>query len=495
MHNEWEIEWNSSMLKHGRDLGTVDFLIRKGANTSDINYVLFNTSDDSWEPLFKAVAERDNSHPDIVRKNVDMTMSRDYQPAVMRNIAGSDVPIRSGKDIRRLAGAERAAQSYDKVQSGQGGAMDYARVGDYGGAFKRVLPTLAGAGAGFMAAGPVGAAAGAALARPGFRDRMKETYRNIMQGNSPRDYFNFLRPAIGEDDNRSTANALSRQARDAAEGGDAKLQANLRMARQSGDQDAIDAAEEAIRRNQNDINNYTTGIANRTEGIRNITAEMAGNTPTGAARDPAVDAVVEQVNQRADEEPDEFPDPDEFREPDEFPEPDEPNEPAPPAVAPRRVDGGGMDPSEQAMRAMFSRVNNEKGTGYAGGKSMDKAIETAMKSGVDLSDTSLKITDAIIDSLGLRNNQIGNAIKQRLMADPRYQAAVQSGDTEAVKEVAEDVVDQFPDAVPDEEEEDNFPDAVPDEEEVVDRKPKLVGMSEDKHEASWDLLLKGLNIR
>ena len=47
MHNEWEIEWNSSMLKHGQDLGTVEFMISKGANTSDINYVLFNTSDDS----------------------------------------------------------------------------------------------------------------------------------------------------------------------------------------------------------------------------------------------------------------------------------------------------------------------------------------------------------------------------------------------------------------------------------------------------------------
>ena len=307
MRNEWEIEWNSSMLKHGQDLGTVEFMISKGANTSDINYVLFNTSDDSWEPLFKAVAERDNSHPDIVKKNVDMTMSRDYQPAVMRNIAGSDVPIRSAKDIRRLAGAERAAQSYGKVQSGQGGAMDYARVGDYGGAFKRVLPTLAGAGAGFMAAGPVGAAAGAALARPGFRDRMKQFYDKTMQGNSPRDYFNFLRPAARENDNRSMANRMAAQARGAAESGDAKLQANLRMARQSGDQDAIDAAEEAIRRNQDDIDDYTAGIANRTEGIRNITAEMAGNNPTPAVRDPAVDAVVEQVNRRADEPDDDFP--------------------------------------------------------------------------------------------------------------------------------------------------------------------------------------------
>ena len=51
-------------------------------------------------------------------------------------------------------------------------------------------------------------------------------------------------------------------------------------------------------------------------------------------------------------------------------------------------------------------------------------------------------------------------------------------------------MDDFPEAVDDDK--DEFPEP---EEEVVDRTKKLVGMSEDKLEASWDLLLKGLNIR
>jgi len=70
MVETWEIEWNSSMIEHGVDLGTMEFIFAKGGNLTDVNYVMLNQHDDTWEPLIKAVAERDNSHPDIIRKNV-----------------------------------------------------------------------------------------------------------------------------------------------------------------------------------------------------------------------------------------------------------------------------------------------------------------------------------------------------------------------------------------------------------------------------------------
>ena len=71
MVENWELEWNSSMIQHGRDLGTMNFIFAKGGDLSDMNYVLFDVQDNSWEPLIKAVAERDNSHPDIIRKNAE----------------------------------------------------------------------------------------------------------------------------------------------------------------------------------------------------------------------------------------------------------------------------------------------------------------------------------------------------------------------------------------------------------------------------------------
>jgi hypothetical protein len=76
MVETWEIEWNSSMIEHGRDAGTMEFIFAKGGNLSDVNYVMFDTQDNTWEPLIKAVAERENSHPDIIRKNVPMSTQR-----------------------------------------------------------------------------------------------------------------------------------------------------------------------------------------------------------------------------------------------------------------------------------------------------------------------------------------------------------------------------------------------------------------------------------
>ena len=51
MVETWEIEWNSSMIEHGVDLGTMEFIFAKGGNLSDVNYVMLNQHDDTWEPL------------------------------------------------------------------------------------------------------------------------------------------------------------------------------------------------------------------------------------------------------------------------------------------------------------------------------------------------------------------------------------------------------------------------------------------------------------
>ena len=55
MNNQWEIEWNSSQLRYGHDMGTVNFMLTKGADLRDINYVLFDAHDDSYEPLITPI--------------------------------------------------------------------------------------------------------------------------------------------------------------------------------------------------------------------------------------------------------------------------------------------------------------------------------------------------------------------------------------------------------------------------------------------------------
>ena len=69
MRIEDEIEWNSHIIKSGRVFGTYDWMISKGYNLEEINYVVFDTIDDTWEPLAKAVGKATQQHPDILLKN------------------------------------------------------------------------------------------------------------------------------------------------------------------------------------------------------------------------------------------------------------------------------------------------------------------------------------------------------------------------------------------------------------------------------------------
>jgi len=112
-----------------------------------------------------------------------------------------------------------------------------------------------------------------------------------------------------------------------------------------------------------------------------------------------------------------------------------------------------------------------------------------MESDIDLSNVDQQLTEQMIQSLGINDNKIGQAIMQRLRALPQFvkeQAA--QGDQQAMERV-----------------EDEAEAAV--EESSGGRKgvemPKInfspaneeLALSSKKHEASWDSVLKGLNVR
>jgi len=138
MVNNWEIEWNSSMLEHGRDLGTMEFIFAKGGTVADMNYVMFDVQDTTWEPLIKAVAERDNSHPDIIRKEAGQLQQQQqgalgvpqgFTPGVAVN--PQMVVAANPKAVRR------ANQALDAQQRGQAVREGSTNVGDlYGAGFK-----------------------------------------------------------------------------------------------------------------------------------------------------------------------------------------------------------------------------------------------------------------------------------------------------------------------------------------------------------------------
>ena len=69
MNIENEIEWNSHIIKSGRVLGTYEWMMSKGYDLHEINYVVWDTIDNTWEPLAKAIGKATQQHPDILLKN------------------------------------------------------------------------------------------------------------------------------------------------------------------------------------------------------------------------------------------------------------------------------------------------------------------------------------------------------------------------------------------------------------------------------------------
>lgn len=150
MVENWEIEWNSSMIQHGTGIGTVEFILEKGGNLSDINYVMFDAyNDDTWEPLIKAVAESENSHPDIIRKNMQQQpygvagKHGQYDAAQPMNVTQGpgqsvNVAVRSAPELRQQRRLESAFRGRNDPQNAS--FLDNMRAGNRLQAFKNLVP-------------------------------------------------------------------------------------------------------------------------------------------------------------------------------------------------------------------------------------------------------------------------------------------------------------------------------------------------------------------
>jgi hypothetical protein len=152
MVNNWEIEWNSSMIEHGRDLGTMEFIFAKGGTVADMNYVMFDVQNNSWEPLIKAVAERDNSHPDIIRKEAAqqqqeqgaLGIPQGFTPGVAVN--PQMVVAANPRATKQANRALRSANAGQNVRDGSTGVGDLANAGFYGQAAMQAGKNIMGAG-------------------------------------------------------------------------------------------------------------------------------------------------------------------------------------------------------------------------------------------------------------------------------------------------------------------------------------------------------------
>lgn len=136
MVEQWELDWNSSMIQYGVDAGTLEYILAKGGNLSDVNYVMLDQQDDGWEPIIKAIAERDNSHPDIIRKQVQQPygVTGDFRPAVPMNVGNVQTAIRSKRDARNVLGAQRVNQAQQNIEAAQAAGQaprgrDFAQTG------------------------------------------------------------------------------------------------------------------------------------------------------------------------------------------------------------------------------------------------------------------------------------------------------------------------------------------------------------------------------
>ena len=158
----WEIEWNSSMMEHGRDAGTMEYIFAKGGTLRDFNYVLLNQNDDTWEPLIKAVAERDNSHPDIIRKQAPYGVTQDFRAA--QPYAGT--AVQSPRQARRQYKTQQTMQGLDNYEQNPS-ARNAMQAGLYGAAAGHAAANTGRALMSGASKAGSGMAAGAQRARQG----------------------------------------------------------------------------------------------------------------------------------------------------------------------------------------------------------------------------------------------------------------------------------------------------------------------------------------
>ena len=527
MVENWEIEWNDSMLRHGQDMGTVEFLVAKGGNLSDINYVLYGVQDDSWEPIIKAVATRDNSHPDIIRKQA---------PQFSENFSNQELGQRGfgrnfARNLQAIGAGQRLMQAQAANQPGQ--ALDYARTGQYGSALAAGARNLFGGG------GQTG--------QPGMLRRVGQTMREL-----PRAYMQNRRAKADARDSEArrrrlegglasaegeTDSARSRYV-PGSQGFDENMQRqqgalNQRLTRDFNMNIPTDdsgqptmTAQEAMRDEIKQIGEAATKKRPGTLERARQMAEQRRAQKRGDAFRPdqvagagpeevAPEATMAEGSPEAEQAAMADANPEEPRRelvfggqpveaappatqagpptPSPAPAPAEPEAPVETATATEAAPAGDDDARMQRIRDYLTQTEGREKGQFYGAKTIGEKGSQAelpqrmMDAGFDPADTAMKITQEMIDAMGFSSrSKQGRYFTQQLQADPRFQQAVAAGDEEKAKDIAEDTAKKtltFGGGT-----------ETPAPTETMSEGGAFE-LSSDKHEASWDALLKGLNIR
>jgi hypothetical protein len=538
----WELEWNSSMMQHGVDMGTMEFIFAKGGTLKDFNYVMLDTDDDTWEPLIKAVAERENSHPDIIRKNAPnpFGVGADYRPAAMMQMQGVgstdpyQVAVNSKRQARKLLGAQRVAGADARLQNLAPGERprirDLAQTGQYGAAagqgLKDVGTGLAiagGAGAyglgsalgmtqggrdayrklgqGIASAGKgiadAGAAAGGYLARkfPGVKNRLGRFMQGIKAApGAIKDYMGERRDLREGRARRELLESGASRRQDysnrmvpGSEGYDQQMKNYDKGFMQRYFPDGLPNYPEGHERAGQPM---TVDDAMRSE-ISNIGTEQAGRRGLRGAFRDRMQPPAAPVEEEAVEEPlagvsDPVLDADApatETNPQFTFAPEKETPPETQAGPPTRVEPDVAEVTELDPATAFGQ-NMAEGV-YKPGGSRRKAAEIAQ----GLYGRKGLTYDDIIEATGKKGlrTDLANAIANEMgisrpQAEQVVQAA-QAGNSEA-QNVVEEVGSNNPQFTFAPEEDDDDPAG-----------GELMDLSEDKHHASWDSLLKGLNIR
>ena len=515
MVENWEIEWNSSMLKHGTDLGTANFIIEKGGNLSDINYVFFNVRDDSWEPIIKAVADRDNSHIDIIRKEV----------------AQFDDP-RSAKQYNRAQQAMTAGQSVREAE-GQGmraTPQQYRRAGLYGSAMKEGLSNFFGQGSVDKEPG-MGARMGRFMSdlrhapramgqgvKQFFRDREDTGRQSRLQGGKRR--FNQERnQAINT--NVPGSRGFNRNMDQAMAGINQRLADDYRLEINT-DKDGKpkETAQQAMDRELEGINQRLTSarptLGERVRALGDARrakkrgdAYAPSNVPSSEAEEQEEEEIPTMPSPPSPEAAQaanaDAPAPKREMQPLDVGDVTGPVKDAPPATQ-----AGPPTPAEPAVATATEAPTSKdptRGQTFAteGGMKLGKPAGDRVASGLDKileqhKNTPFTDRDAAFQAMlqgGVGTEGMTAAGKTKIVVEAvltdmfgpaqakQITQAAQQGNPDA-KQIVEEAIQNLDvgDVT-----------AQPEKLDVGDIDPFKINASEDKHEVSWDSLLKGLNIR
>ena len=521
MNNQWEIEWNSSQLRYGHDMGTVNFMLTKGADLRDINYVLFDAHDDSYEPLIKAVALRDNSHPDIILKEMGLTPEQMMQRGAGKNISQNMQAINAGT---RLTDAQAAGQ--------RGNSADYWRSGQYGTAAGNTLAQGAGAAknvAGAVVGGVAGGVAGAAGAaknwlsgeqQPGVQNRLgrfmqgvgdtarhgkqawqagREDKRQRREGATRRSFLESQQGNMGREEGDSRRRYTPNNRGDAlaeSQLSDSLSGINERYGQSSGvspaeGEDTMGAMQSEIR----DIgqaqakpkegwmtrvkalgNAGRMGATNEGEAADEIAvreAQVEGQMDANPEADEAVSAdapAAEETNQPFTNVPVDTTPPDTGA---VIPTPAKPEVPQEPSLGMQSIGTGGMKDTGAAGKRVAGAIDNHEWGEEGSGNFDDHYNSLSQASASATGKVSPKAKASVIAALKSKGYEQAEEIVE----------AANQGDPEAAK-IVEEVKPNQP-----------FENAGVSQTEETQTTPINTLLSEDDYIPDWNMLMKKLNIR